>query len=129
MLKNYTPSEWIEEDFYELTFDDGHGNGCAFDCDADGNVFTYPDPMVDKARRANLANCLANPERYKRYNKVVKYTRRFKEPAHGQCDCGAEVYLVNQYMGACECDLCGKWYNLFGQELLPPNQWKEGDDW
>jgi hypothetical protein len=28
-------------------------------------------------------------------------------------------------MGANECPHCGQWYNVFGQELLPPDQWEE----
>lgn len=43
--------------------------------------------------------------------------------AIGECKCGAEVPLMDQYMGACECPGCGQWYNLSGQELLPPEEW------
>ena len=51
----------------------------------------------------------------------------YREPAHGICRCGEEVTLIDEYMGSCQCENCGQWYNLFGQELLPPNQWEE--DW
>lgn len=132
MLKNYTPSEWKDETYYELVFDDGRGNGLCFQCDAGGDILPWPetDPKhlaIDEARRHNRDYALAHPEKYIRFNRVIKQTRSYKELAHGLCDCGEEVYLTNQYMGACECPGCGKWYNLFGQELTPPEQWEE--DW
>ena len=130
MLKNYTPSEYVEETFYSLVFDDGHGNGLRFDCDAGGDILPWPetDPnhrAIDEARRRNREYALAHPEKYVRFNRVIKETRSYREPAHGLCDCGEEVWLTNQYMGACECPGCGKWYNLFGQTLLPPDRWED----
>ncbi len=56
---------------------------------------------------------------------VNEFQRIYTKPAVGRCECGAEVELRNQYMGACECSGCGRWYNLFGQELLPPEQWEQ----
>lgn len=135
MLKNYTPAKWVEETYYELVFDDGRGNGLCFPCDEAGNILPAPvndsvdHKAVDEARRRNRDYALAHPEKYVRFNKVIKQTHGYKELAHGLCECGKEVYLYNEYMGACECPECGQWYNLFGQELLPPNQWEEGDDW
>jgi hypothetical protein len=29
-------------------------------------------------------------------------------------------------MGACQCENCGQWYNIFGQELIDPEYW---EDW
>lgn len=49
----------------------------------------------------------------------------YKPPAYGTCHCGGTVELTDEYMGACECPNCGQWYNLFGQELLPPDMWEE----
>ena len=40
------------------------------------------------------------------------------------CD-NDDVELWDQYYGACQCPECGKWYNLFGQSLLPPDCWEE----
>lgn len=51
-------------------------------------------------------------------------TRRFTEPAVGQCVCGREVVLESDFMGAVRCE-CGKWYNAFGQELVDPKYWEE----
>lgn len=135
MLKNYTPSEWKEETYYELVFDDGRGNGLCFPCDEAGNILPAPEHpsidhnAVDEARRRNRDSAMEHPEKYVRFNKVIKQTHSYREPAYGLCECGAEFPMFNEYMGACECPGCGQWYNLFGQELLPPERWEEGDDW
>ena len=131
MLKNYTPSEWKTETWHELVFDDGWGNGLCFSpCDENGNILPWPesDPnhlAIDEARRKNRDSALAHPEKYVRFNKVIKRTQEYKEPPQALCECGAEFPMLNEYMGACECPGCGKWYNLFGQELLPPDRWEE----
>ena len=76
----------------------------------------------------NLLWCLENPDKFKHFGEVRTNRKRVHDNAHGTCECGREVYLFNQYMGACECK-CGRWYNLFGQELNDPTTWSEGDDW
>ena len=38
MIKDYKPAEWKNYVFYELVFDDGKGNGFAFNCDENGNL-------------------------------------------------------------------------------------------
>lgn len=134
MLKNYTRSERKTSIEYELVFDDGANNGYGFPCDKDGNLLPAPEHpsidhnKVDEARQRNLQYALAHPEKYVRFNKVVKYERSYREPPRGLCECGREIVLYNQYLGACECE-CGRWYNLFGQELNPPSQWEEMEDW
>lgn len=56
--------------------------------------------------------------------------RKYVAPAIGQCKCGEtiELYSYNVYGAVC-CPKCSQWYNLFGQELLPPEQWEDIDDW
>ncbi len=120
MLKDFVRAEYRNVVEYELCFDDGENNGFGFPCDANGNVF----PLEHEAARNNLEWCMEHPEKFKRYNAVVRYSRRVKEPAHGICFCGEEVYLFDQYYGACQCPKCGRWYNLFGQEMLPPEYWE-----
>ena len=119
MLKNYTPSEIKDIIEFELVFDDGHSNGFGFPCDAAGTVF----PLESDAARANLKWCLENPDQFERYNEVVRYRRRIREPAHGTCAGGEEIFLFDEYCGTCQCPHCGRWYNLFGQEMLPPAEW------
>ena len=120
MLTSIVRGAHITETRYELVFDDGHGNGAGFPCDASGNIINLRPEAV-----ANLAWCMEHPEKFKRAGEVVEYHRTYKEEDYGICDCGETVYLGNQYMGACQCPKCGKWYNLFGQSLLPPEAWEE----
>lgn len=118
MLKNYIPSEHKIESKYRLVFDDGYGNGYYFYCDKDGN------PNFDNdAQRKNYEHCMKHPKSFVRFNKIVKETYSYVEPAQAECECGAKFSLVSGYMGACQCPECGKWYNLFGQELQAPQYW------
>ena len=125
MLKDIMESTYETEEWYELVFDDGHNNGFGFPANEAGDVLLE----LNKAALENYRYCMDHPEKFKRWNEVVKYSRRYRVPAKGTCSCGQEVVLINEYMGACECPNCGKWYNLFGQELLPPDQWDMSDDW
>lgn len=122
MLKKYTPSERKETTYYKLVFDDGHYDGFAFPCDENGNV-SINNPGAEQ----NYKYCLEHPEKFSRFNKVVEYNDHYTEPAVGICECGEEFELHNEFYGACQCPKCGLWYNLFGQELLPPSCWEE--DW
>ena len=56
---------------------------------------------------------------------ALKAENRFREPVKGLCSCGQWVELVDEYYGACQCPKCGKWYNLFGQELVSPEYWEQ----
>ena len=125
MIENFHPSEWKTQTWYELCFDDGRNNGLGFPCDEHGT------PLIEgnEAAQKNYQWALEHPERFARFNKVVKHKQDYKENAWGICECGETVELFNEYMGACECPQCGKWYNLFGQELNPPETWPDGDDW
>ena len=119
MIKNYTPSEWKTNTEYNLCFDDGHHNGFAFPCTEAG------EPILNDCNRSNYEFCVANPERFVRYNKVVKYSWRYRQNAHGTCYCGEEIELYDQYLGACQCEKCGQWWNMSGQALVPPSEWEE----
>lgn len=121
MIKEYVESERKEYTEYELCFDDGANNGFGFPCDKNGNIDTNIHPDA----KANYEYCMQHPEKFVRFNKVVKYTRSYREPAHGKCECGEIVILTNDYFGACQCPRCGQWYNLWGQELLPPERWED----
>lgn len=121
MLKDIKPRERITEDLYEIRFFKDEDGGFAFPCDKDGNLF----PMTEAARK-NYVWCMANPERFRYcWNKKHHYQYTYTQEAIGKCECGAVVTLRNQYLGACECENCGRWYNLFGQELKDPKYWEE----
>ena len=122
MLKNLVRGKMQTDISYYLAFDDGNGSGFWFPCDKDGNM---PDDMPDSAR-SNLKRCLADPGRFVRSGEVVSTSHSYRAPDRGICSrCGTEIELTNEYMGACSCPECGQWYNLFGQELMPPRHWRE----
>ena len=120
MLKDLTERKYKYDVEYVLCFDDGRADGFAFPCDKDGNVLDGLEP----AAQETLRYCLAHPEKFARFNQVVSRVWRSIEPARGTCSCGETVVLDNPYIGACQCEKCGQWYNLFGEELLPPEQWE-----
>lgn len=122
-LKNYVPAKRRTAIEYELVFDDGCNNGFGFPCDKEGKLLDSEEknPVAHK----NYRNCLEHPERFERFNRVIRYERRVVDNAHGTCSCGHEVELYDANCGACPCDKCGRWYNLFGQELLPPEYWED----
>ena len=103
-------------DFDDKRTDDG--SGFSFPLDVHGN----PIFNTDCAKR-NYEMCVAHPEIYEKYYRVRKW--RYTVPAKGKCICGEIVELLDQYLGACECPKCGRWYNLFGQELVHPRYWEE----
>lgn len=94
------------------------GNGFSFPCDENGNLC---EDLTDAAKN-NYEWALSHPEKFTD-DGIVKTVRRYTVPAINKCKCGYEFDLYSQYMGACECPACGQWYNLSGQELLPPDQW------
>ena len=55
---------------------------------------------------------------------VRKFEYTYTEPAKALCYCGEEIYLTDEYMGACQCPECGRWYNMFGQKLNRPEMWE-----
>ena len=123
MLKNYIPASHHTVTEYELVFDDGVFNGYGFPCDANGKLLQ--SEKENPIAHENMRRCLEHPERFVRFNKILKHERRVRDNAHGTCSCGNEVELWDQYMGACQCEKCGRWYNLFGQELVAPEYWEE----
>lgn len=118
MIANYIPAKWKEDIYFNLVFDDGYHNGFCFPCNEEG------EPMLNPASKVNYEFCLAHPEKFVRFNKVIKEKNRYKENARGTCGCGEVIVLHDEYMGACSCPNCGQWYNLFGQTLNPPEMWE-----
>lgn len=121
MLKDIVRGERVTQIDYYLEFFYDDNGGYAFPCDEDGNVTGLSQTAID-----NLAWCRSHPEKFIRAGVITPREYSWREPDRGTCVCGRTVYLENQYMGACQCE-CGRWYNLFGQSLLPPAQWGEPD--
>lgn len=120
MIQNYVPAQYEITDHYEVVFDDGHNNGFGFPCNEKGELL----PGLTLEAVANYKFCLENPNRFERFNKVIHRKHRSRTAPHGTCRCGKEIELYDHYCGACQCPHCGQWYNLFGQELLPPSEWE-----
>lgn len=120
MLKNITKGAVERVCVYSLEFTDLEGNGYSFPCDEDGKL-----EELSEAAQANLKRCLEHPDQFEAFNELVERRYDYVKPATGTCSCGSEVVLVDQYYGACQCTACGRWYNLFGQELRDPEHWLE----
>lgn len=108
----------IVKDF-AIVYDDEHGTGFIFHCDEHGKIKDLPEEA-----QANFEYCKAHPEEFARAGEMIDNSYTYIEPAHGMCACGEEIILEG-YHGVCQCPKCGRWYNLFGQELLPPDQWED----
>ena len=121
MIKDYKPASYETITEYDIVFDDGFNNGFSFPCDKDGNLLSGLSPEAIK----NYHKCLENPEKFTRYNKVVKTEWQARTNARGTCHCGNSVELYDMYLGACQCEKCGQWYNMFGQMLVPPAYWED----
>ena len=119
-LKIVKEREFVEEYSYRLNFDVDDYGGLSFPCDKDGNVRIEEE---NQAAWRNYEHAVAHPEMFCRPAYVSKRKSSWWEPAEAKCGCGEVFELVNEYMGACECPRCGKWYNMSGQELLPPKEW------
>ena len=126
MLEQMTERKWHYWTEYKITFDYDETGGYWFPCDENGNLLK--DDMTPTAIE-NYEWCMAHPEKFQTYNRMVSFERKSVEPATGVCKCGHRISLWDEYMGACHCPHCGTWYNLFGQELNHPDTWKDGDDW
>ena len=127
MIKDFKRGEYVISVSYELTFDDGCNNGFAFPCDKDGNRIINEN--TSQAAIDNYNWCMKHPEKFERFNKVIKRKWSYRENNSGICNCGNRIELYNGYLGACECPHCGQWYNIWGQELKNPETWSDGDDW
>jgi hypothetical protein len=114
------------EKSYWINFDckDDHSCGFIFPANSDGTPAI--DKMPEEAKRNYYICLVADTDTYdygfeEREDRVVDY-------AVGRCRCGAEVELFDgAWMGAVQCEKCGKWYNIYGQELIDPEYWEEDD--
>lgn len=98
--------------------------GCSFPCNENGNLL---ENLTIQAIE-NFHYCINHPEKYKDMG-IKKSAWSYMENAKLKCDCGEVFELYNEYLGACECPKCSRWFNLFGQEVNNPETWKDGDDW
>lgn len=121
MIDNFVPCHMEDIAIHRLVFDDGMNNGFSFPCNEHGSLL----PGVADCARENYEFCMANQNSFVRSNEVVSFNQRVVVAATGTCHCGNNMELHDEYYGACRCGKCGQWYNMFGQELLPPDEWEE----
>ncbi len=118
IISERTPMEYIT---YHIEFTNDEGSGFSFNADVNGKII-----IENEDQRKNYEYAIAHPELFPiQYNEFTKRVQHYTEPAHGICRCGQEITLQNEYMGACQCEKCGQWYNVFGQELIVPEYWSE----
>lgn len=125
-IKKIKERERVTETYYtrEFRWKDDPSGGFSFPCDENGRLF---DDLTDAAK-ANYESALKN-DKLEDLG-IQKRTHSYIEPAIGKCDCGCENRMEDQTNGyaAFQCEGCGQWYNISGQELLPPDQWDLGDE-
>lgn len=106
----------------EYRWKDEKNAGYSFPCNESGETFE-----LNECAKESLKFCQENSDKFDDpFVETRHYT--YIEPAVGKCKCGREITLDGGYMGAVQCE-CGQWYNLFGQELIAPEYWKENEDW
>ena len=118
IIKERTP-EIIIDRYIEFNYKDDPDAGFMFPARENGEPdFEHMPPEA----KANYEKCLTDNRLTEPEFIVDK--RTYMNYAVGRCSCGAKVVLDCDYIGAVRCE-CGKWYNLFGQELIDPKYWEE----
>lgn len=123
MLRNLVRGGYKTSVEYTLEFFFDRTGGFSFPCDEYGNILPLKSPEAAE----NLEWCRNHPEKFE-FIEIRRRKYNWREPDSGTCYCGERVELVDEYCGACQCPKCGQWYNLFGQELLSPEEWEMDDD-
>lgn len=107
---------------YAREFLDETQAGYSFDCNENGELDLS---KLSECAIENYKKCINGDFPELEDKGVVRYERKYTEPAIIQCDCKTEFPLIDSYYGACSCPNCNQWYNLFGQRLNPPEMWEE----
>lgn len=115
------PRHQVTEEHYERQFRyvKVPGNAWAgFPCDKGGNIFP-----LNPCAQENFDNLVAGKVPDVEDKGVVFYTTTYIQNAEAKCVCGQIIELHDAHMYACQCPHCGRWFNLSGQELNPPEMW------
>ena len=105
----------------EYTLKSDPGAGFSFDCDDNGNIIFQPE--FEDAQKESYQYVQDNINLYDGPF-INTYSHSYRENAIALCECGEEIELYDEYMGACECPNCNRWHNLFGQTLKAPTEWE-----
>ena len=122
--KLISPAERVTEHYKRLEFSliEDPSGGFSFNCDDNGNVVFNEE--YRKAQEENYNYAVNHPELYSGPF-IREYSNTYTKNAIALCECGEEIELYDEYMGACECPNCGTWHNLFGQTLNNPSEWEQ----
>lgn len=98
-------------------------SGFTFPCDKDGHIL---DEQMTEEAWANYGQCMAHPERFQEFNVLAQDSRIIQPDPELVCKCGHRFSLSGDgYYMAWQCPECGQWYNMSGDELVPPSEWQE----
>ncbi len=126
MAKIIKEREWVEEihkeRFFHLIGETDQYAGIYIPLDENDNL-----SFTGEGMKENYEFALNHPEKYEDMG-IRTEKRRYKNDAIALCECGKEIELYDAYLGACDCPYCGRWHNLFGQELTPP-PWNDNEDY
>jgi hypothetical protein len=92
----------------------------SFECDEQGNVKTEGFAPI---ALENLAICQANVDGKYHPPVVKRYDWSYWQPAEMKCGCGMLIHLTDALDN--ECERCGKYYNMSGQEVIPSHKCDE----
>lgn len=95
---------------------------CGFQFDVVDGKTVFPC----EAAKKNFQYCVKHPEEYEDKGIIIQ-REAYWEESRAVCECGREIILHDTYLGAGQCEYCGRWHNLFGQELLSPECWGVSD--
>lgn len=101
----------------EFSLKSASGAGCSFECDERGVLKEMSTEALE-----NYKYCLEHPREYLDEGVKKRYVC-YEEPTHAICECGKEILLEDHLYGASKCIYCGRWHNMFGQEIKYPSMW------
>lgn len=109
--------ERITTERHLISFSWNHmpGAGFSFECDVNGRLVNQ-DPVT----MASYSQCLKDV-RHEKMTGPFRCSEKgsYVQPALAECSCGAELQLADALDNGC--DNCGRYYNIVGQEVVPPN--------
>jgi hypothetical protein len=92
--------------------------GFMFPCNQDGDI-NFNE--MEQVALDNYDKCESG-EYEVVYQGLRRSVNRYWEPAIGECSCGHEVVLESNTN---QCEACGSYYNMGGQQLSDPSSWGE----
>lgn len=119
MAKIIEPAHRVQIERQVRLFECLEDRNCGFQFD----VIEGDPVFLCETAKKNFQYCLIHPEEYEDKGIIIQKESYWQE-ARAICECGKEILLHNAYHGAGQCEHCGRWHNLSGQELLPPEYWE-----